>query len=95
MSIEQRWVDRGQPKDSEKKKPVALPLHLPQIPHGLTWAPTRSPAVRIRRLDARVMARPCKKTLKHADCYLRDVLFKTGRFTGDIRACLSVVSYHS
>jgi hypothetical protein len=40
------------------RKPVAISLCPPQIPHGLTRDRTRASAVRGQRLTARAMARP-------------------------------------
>jgi hypothetical protein len=53
------WYWQG--KDEEfGEKPVPVPLRLPQIPHGLTQAWTRSSAVRGRRLTVWDTERPSK-----------------------------------
>jgi hypothetical protein len=52
------YIDRGKPKNSEKKKPIPVSLCPPQIPHGLTRAQTRAFAVGGRRLTTWTMARP-------------------------------------
>jgi hypothetical protein len=40
------------------EKLALVPLCPPQIPHDLTWAPTRAAAVGSRQLPARATARP-------------------------------------
>jgi hypothetical protein len=59
VNMEQWWndIDRGKTEEfGEKSDPV--PLRPPQIPRGLTWARTRGPAVRSRRLTAWALAEP-------------------------------------
>jgi hypothetical protein len=57
------WYWQGKTELGEK--PVPVPLYPPQIPHGLTRARTRAPAVRGRWLKTRTMARPLYQTLKY------------------------------
>jgi hypothetical protein len=47
----------GRGKRSTRRKPAAVPLCPPQIPHDLTWTRTRAAPVGSRRLTARAMAR--------------------------------------
>ena len=51
-----------------EKKPVPVPLYLPQIPHGLTRDRTRASAVRGRRLTVWAMARPSAHIIAHHCC---------------------------
>jgi hypothetical protein len=57
--MEHRWneIDGGK-TEVLGEKPVPVPFQPPQIPHGLTWDPTRASEVRGRRLTAWAMARP-------------------------------------
>jgi hypothetical protein len=48
----------GKGNRSTRRKPAAVPLCQPKIPHDLTWARTRAAAVGSRRLTVWVMARP-------------------------------------
>jgi hypothetical protein len=51
------------------EKPVPVPLHSPQIPHGLTRDRTRASAVGDRRLTAWAMAWPsCALHLQFSNC---------------------------
>jgi hypothetical protein len=53
-------ISRG--NESTRRKPVPMPLSLPQIPHDLSQARTRAAAVGTRRLTAWDMARPIRMT---------------------------------
>jgi hypothetical protein len=46
----------GRRNQSTRRKPVPVPLCLPQIPHNLTWTETRAVAVGTRRLTVWAMA---------------------------------------
>jgi hypothetical protein len=48
----------GKGNRSTQRKPAAMPLCPPQIPHDLTWARTRATAEGNRRLTAWAMTRP-------------------------------------
>jgi hypothetical protein len=60
MSMEPRGMILTGKDEEFGEKPVPVPLLLPQIPHGLTQAWTRSSAVRGRRLTVWDTERPSK-----------------------------------
>jgi hypothetical protein len=43
MNMEQWWTDTDRGNKGLRRKTVPVPLCLPQIPHGLTWAWTQPP----------------------------------------------------
>jgi len=51
-SDEQWWNDAVENGNSGIKKPVPVPLRIPQISHGLISDRNRSSAMRVRRLTA-------------------------------------------
>jgi hypothetical protein len=67
LRVESRWI---------RKNPVPVPLCSPQIPHGLTWARTRSSTLRGRRLTRNRLL-VCDTSFIHAQYFLlRFLLFQ-------------------
>jgi hypothetical protein len=55
----------GRGNQSTRRKPAAVPLCPPQIPHDLTWDRTRAAAMGSQRLTAWAMARQYRELVFH------------------------------